>query len=133
MKKLVFLFFAFAMMQVSAQNLSSIASSASSGSMIENLASDQVKNLTKKLNLSESQQQLVSGLVVSQLKSEKFQKLLGSLGADKLMGSSNTSDNTAEQTDKIQSALLGDEGFQKEMGSVLDKKQMETMKSYIPR
>lgn len=100
--------------------------SSSGNSMIENLAADQVKSFTKKLNLNEKQQEQVSGLVVSQLKSEKFKKMLGSLGADKLMGSS-------DNTDRIQSALLSDEGFQKEMGSILDEKQMETMKTYIPK
>lgn len=132
MKKLIFLFFAFCMMQMSAQNMPTMAKSDSSsnGSMIENLAADQVKSLTKKLNLNEKQQEQVSGLVVSQLKSEKFQKIIGSLGADSLMGSKK---DDASQTDKIQSTLLSDESFQKEMGSILDAKQMETMKTYIPR
>jgi len=39
---------------------------------------------------------------------------------------------SSDNTDRIQSALLSDEGFQKEMGSILDEKQMETMKTYIP-
>ena len=131
MKKLLFLFFAFSMMQVSAQNLSSMTKSAStsSNSMIENLASDQVKSLTKKLNLNEKQQEQVSGLVVSQMKTEKFKKMLSGLGADKLMSSGDNND----QTEKIQSALMSDESFQKEMGSILDEKQMETMKTYIPK
>lgn len=128
MKKLLFLFFACSMMHISAQDLSTMAKSDSSSgnSMIENLAADQVKSFTKKLNLNEKQQEQVSGLVVSQLKSEKFKKMLGSLGADKLMGSS-------DNTDRIQSALLSDESFQKEMGSILDEKQMEVMKTYIPK
>lgn len=128
MKKLLFLFFACSMMHISAQDLSTMAKSDSSSgnSMIENLAADQVKSFTKKLNLNEKQQEQVSGLVVSQLKSEKFKKMLGSLGADKLMSSS-------DNTDRIQSALLSDESFQKEMGSILDEKQMEAMKTYIPK
>src|SRR5690606_30330258 len=115
MKKLLFLFFACSMMHISAQDLSTMAKSDSSSgnSMIENLAADQVKSFTKKLNLNEKQQEQVSGLMVS-------------LGADKLMGSS-------DNTDRIQSALLSDESFQKEMGSILDEKQMETMKTYIPK
>ncbi|TYA53166.1 hypothetical protein [Formosa maritima] len=131
MKKLLFLFFAFSMMQVSAQNLSSMSKSVSSStsSLIENLASDQVENLTKKLNLNEKQQKQVSVLVVSQLKSEKFQKMIGSLGTDKLMGSGDKSD----QTEKIQSALMSDDNFQKGMSTILDEKQMETMKKYIPK
>lgn len=130
MKKLLFLFFAFGMMQVSAQNLSSLSKSgASSSSMIESLASDQVKSLTKKLDLNEKQQDQVSDLVVSQLKSDKFQKLLGSVGADKMLSSKSNED----QTEKLQSALLGDEDFRKEMGSVLDEKQMEKMDAYVPK
>jgi hypothetical protein len=131
MKKLVFLFFVFATVQISAQNLSSITKSdaSSGGSMIENLAADQVKSLTKKLNLNETQQEQVSKLVVGQLRSEKFQKMLGSFGTSKTMNS----ESSADQTDKIQSTLLSDQSFQKEMGSILDDKQMETMKSYIPR
>ncbi|MCX7546847.1 hypothetical protein OS188_02650 [Xanthomarina sp. F1114] len=128
MKKLLFLFFAFGMMQVSAQDLNSLSKSgASSTSMIESLASDQVKSLTKKLNLNEKQQEQVSGLVVSQLRSDKFQKLIGSFGADKLMSSN------SDQTENLQAALLGEESFQKDMSSVLDKKQMEKMKSLIPQ
>jgi hypothetical protein len=131
MKKLLFLFFAFSMMQVSAQNLSSMKKSASSSSssMIENLAADQVESLAKKLNLNENQQKQVSGFVVGQLKSEKFQKMIASLGSDSELRALDNSN----QTDKIQSALLSDEGFQKEMSSVLDEKQMETMKKYIPK
>ncbi|MCX7550836.1 hypothetical protein [Xanthomarina sp. F2636L] len=131
MKKLLFLFFAFSMIQVSAQNLSSTSKSASSsnGSMIENLASDQVKSLTRKLNLNEKQQEQVSGLVINQLKSDKFQKIISGLGADSLMNSK----DGASQTDNLQSALLSDEVFQKEMGSVLDKEQMEKMKVLIPQ
>ncbi len=131
MKKLVFLFFAFGMMQVSAQDLSSMAKGvvSSSNSMVESLAADQVKSLTKKLNLNEAQQEQASGLVVSQLKSEKFQKLLGNVGADKLTVSKGASGNT----DEIQNALLLDKDFQNDMSSVLDDEQMKTMKSFMPK
>lgn len=131
MKKLLFLFFAFCMMHVSAQTLSSVSKSAtsSSSSMIQGIAADQVKNLTKKLNLNESQQEQVSGLVVSQLKTEKFQKLLKNVGADKLL-SSGDSDKVTEQ---VQNALLTDSDFRKEMGTVLDDKQMKTMEGYMPK
>ncbi|WP_223032842.1 hypothetical protein [Hanstruepera marina] len=131
MKKLLFLFLAFGMMQVSGQTLSSLSKSAtsSSSSMIESLAENQVESLTKKLNLSESQQKQVSGLVVSQLKSEKFQKMLSGIGADKLIGSGETS----KVDEQVQNALLLDKDFQKGMSSVLDDKQMETMKGYMPK
>ena len=131
MKKLLFLFFAFCMMQVTGQTLSSATKMAtsSSSSMLEGLAADQVKSLTKKLNLNEAQQEQVSGLVVSQLKTEKFQKLIGSIGGSALSSSSKENDTT----DKIQSALLNDQDFQKGMGSILDEKQMKTMDSYRPK
>jgi hypothetical protein len=115
------------MLQVSAQDLTSLKNSAlsSGNSMIESLAADQVKSLTKKLNLNESQQEQVSSLVVSQLKSEKFQKMLGSLSPNSLMGSK----DSGAQTDKIQNALMEDQEFQKSLSSVLDDEQKENLKA----
>lgn len=131
MKKVLFLFFALSMIQVSGQDLKSLTGSAtsSSSSMIEGLASDQVKSLTKKLNLNESQQNQVSGLVVSQLKSEKFQKMIGGLNADKLMGSS----DKGSQTEQISKTLMEDKDFQKGMNSILDDKQKKAMNSSIDK
>ena len=131
MKKLIFLFFAFTVMHVSGQNLKSLSKSVTSagGPMIEGLAADQVKSLTKKLNLNESQQEMVSGLVVSQLKSEKFQKLIGNLGGNSMM---NSSDKDAT-TKKIESALLNDQEFQKGMSSIIDENQMKTLETFIPK
>lgn len=127
MRKLLFLCFAVSMLQVSAQDLTSLKDSAmsSGNSMIENLAADQVKSLTKTLNLSESQQEQVSGLVVSQLRSEKFQKMLGSVSPNSLMGSKDKSD----KTEKIQNALMEDQEFQKGLSSVLDEEQKEMLKA----
>lgn len=131
MKKLLFLFFAFGMMQISAQDLSSMSKSdaSSSNSMVEGLAADQVKSLTKKLNLNEAQQEQVSSLVVSLLKSKKFKKIISNSGTDKLSSSKDSSN----QTDKIQLALLSDESFQNEMIPILDEIQMINMKKIIPR
>ena len=130
MKKLVFLFCVFTMMHVSGQNLKSLSKSvpAAGDPMLVELAGNQVKSLTKKLSLNESQQEMVSGLVMSQLKSEKFQKLISSLGADSLMNSGEKDD----ATNKIQSALLNDQDFQKGMSSIIDKNQIKTMETYIP-
>ena len=52
MKKLLLIAIALVGMQLSAQNLTSLSSAASSesSSMIDKLASDQVKKLTKQLN-----------------------------------------------------------------------------------
>ncbi|WP_250433079.1 hypothetical protein [Hanstruepera flava] len=131
MKKLLFLFLAFSVMQVSGQTLSSMSKSttASSSSMIEGLAANQVESLAKKLNLNETQQKQVSGLVVSQLKSEKFQKMLSGIGADKLIGSGETS----KVDEQVQNALLLDKDFQKGMSSVLDDKQMKAMNGFTPK
>ena len=118
-------------MHVSGQNLKSLSKSVTSagGPMIEGLAADQVKSLTKKLNLNESQQEMVSGLVVSQLKSEKFQKLIGNSGGNSMM---NSSDKDAT-TKKIESALLNDQEFQKGMSSIIDENQMKTLETFIPK
>ena len=131
MKKLLFLLIAFSMMQVSAQTLSSASKNAttSNGTMIERLATDQVKSLTKKLDLNKTQQEQVSGLVVNQLKSEQFQKLLSDLSVDKVTGSG-VSEKSHEQ---IQNALLLDKEFVKGMGSILDEDQMKTMEGYTPK
>lgn len=122
MKKLIILSLAFVTLQLSAQDLKSLTSKAtSSSSLIEGLAADQVKKLTKSLNLSEAQQSQVSDLVVSQLKSDKMSKLIGSLSPDKLLGSSTTEENNAKITD----ALNSDPEFQKELKTILDEDQIQ--------
>jgi len=134
MKKLSILCIVFFTMQISAQDLNSMVSKGesmtsdanSSSSMIESFAGDQVKVLTKKLNLSEPQQEQVSGLVVSQLKSDKFKKLIGGLGADKLLDSGSSK---KEQSKQITKALYEDPEFKKEMSSILNDEQNEKMKS----
>jgi hypothetical protein len=127
MKKILLFLFTLCIFQVSAQDISSLKNSAttSSSSMIENLAVDQVKSLTKKLNLNETQQAQVSDLVIGQLKSDKFQKLIGSMGTDKLL-SSNSSN-----TDKLQNALIADKDFQKDLKSVLDEEQTKKLNESI--
>ena len=127
MKKILLFLFALSIIQVYAQDLSSIKNTAttSSSSMIEKLAADQVKSLTKKLNLSETQQAQVSDLVIGQLKSDKFQKLIGSMGSDKLL-SANSSN-----TEKLQNALIADKDFQKDLKSVLDEEQTKKLNESI--
>ena len=124
MKKLIMLFLAFVTMQVSSQNLESLSSKAteatSSSSLIDKLAGDQVKKLTKKLNLSDSQQEQVSGLVVSQLKSEKFSKLISDFSTDKLLGSSSSKE---EKSDKLTEALANDPEFKSKLIPILDEEQ----------
>ncbi|SFN93057.1 hypothetical protein SAMN04487989_106158 [Bizionia echini] len=130
MKKLLLIAIALVGMQLSAQNLNSLSSAASSesSSMIDKLASDQVKKLTKKLNLNESQQKMASDLVVSQLKSPKFQKLIGD-SAGKLLGSSGSSD----QLDDISRALLDEPKFQDDMKKVLDEDQKKEFSEMLPK
>lgn len=122
MKKLLFLSFALMTFLSYGQELKSISNSANAAtkmmdqsSMFDKLAGDQVKKLTKKLNLSDSQQKQVTDLVVKQLKSEKFQKLLGKYSPDQLMGSA--------ASDKLTSSLLADDSFKKELGGVLNEEQ----------
>lgn len=131
MIKLLFLFFAFSLLQVSAQNKTSTLQSETSttSSMLESLATDQVTNLNKILNLNKTQEEQVSGLVMSQLKSIKFQNLLGSIDRDAYM----KSENNDELTEKVQNRLFLDKDFQKSMASVLDEEQLKIMTRYTPK
>ncbi|PNQ75260.1 hypothetical protein C1T31_03770 [Hanstruepera neustonica] len=115
-------------MPVMGQNITPLNQSAGK-SMLEVLADDQVQILTSRLNLNEKQQAQVSALVLKSLKSAKFQKLLGVKGE----GSLSNADSIGTQSEKIQNTLLLDKDFQKDMSSVLDDKQMETMKDYMPK
>ena len=132
MKHLVMLFIAFATFTAGAQDLKSLSKQAGTqsmsmdeGSFIDKFAGDQVKKLTKKLNLSEKQQSQVSDLVVSQLKSDKFQKLIGSFSPTELMGRS------AEN--KISGALKEDDTFKKGMDEILSADQMKMMTSKVEK
>jgi hypothetical protein len=145
MKKLIILLLAFVTMQVSSQSLESLNSKTkevtkakdatkelptSSTSFIDKIAGDQVKKLTKKLNLSESQQSQVSDLVVSQLKSEKFSKLIGSLTPEKLLGSGDSKEvNSAKLTD----ALANDPDFKSGMDSILEDDQKAKLSALTPK
>ena len=107
---------------LSAQDLKSLSKSAEgittttdNNSFIDKFAGDQVKKLTKKLNLSEKQQSQVSDLVVSQLKSEKVQKLISSYAPNQLMGSA--------AQDKISKTVMGNSAFQNGMDKILTDEQ----------
>ena len=130
MKKIVLLLvLTFVSVQTYAQDLNSLSKKAtestSSSYLIDKLAGDQVKKFTKKLNLSEAQQEQVSSLVVSQLKSDKFSKLISGFSPDKLLGSG----SKEEQSDKLTKALASDPEFQKDMGDILNEEQKATMES----
>lgn len=92
-----------------------VTKSVDQSSFVEKFAGDQVKKLTQKFNLSETQQTQVSDLVVSQLKTEKFQKLIGSFSPTQLMGSG--------AQDKISSSLMESDEFKAGMDKVLTEEQ----------
>ena len=122
MKKLIILLLTLAAFSVEAQSLKTLTDKAETAtesvdqsSFIDKLAGDQVKKLTKKLNLSDKQQTQVSDLVVTQLKSDKFQKLIGSFSPEQLLsgGSNNT----------VSKALANDAGFKSDMDKILNEDQ----------
>jgi len=111
---------------LNAQDLKSLTKSASETteevgktSFIEKFAGDQVKQLAKKLSLSDKQQTMVSDLVVSQLKTEKFQNLISSFSPSQLMGSK-------AQT-KIADSLMKSEGFNSGLDKVLSDEQKKML------
>lgn len=127
MKKLIILFVTLAAFSVEAQSLKTMtdkvektASSADQGSFIDKFAGDQVKKLTKKLNLSEQQQSQASDLVVSQLKSPKFQKLIGSFSPEQLLSGGASKD--------LSKALNNDTDFKSGMSDILTDDQKGEMK-----
>ncbi len=128
MKKLLFIFFACSMMQVMGQEITPLSES-DSKTITGNVAEAQMTLLSERLNLNEAQQGVVVNMVTSQLRSEKFQKLLATIGVEKLMDASK-SDEVNEQ---IQNALLLDASFKKTMGYVLDTNQKQSMEDYTPK
>jgi hypothetical protein len=127
MKKLIILFAVLAAFSVEAQSLKTMtdkvektASSIDQSSFVDKFAGDQVKKMTKKLNLSEKQQSQASDLVVSQLKSPKFQKLIGSFSPQKLLSGGANKD--------ITKVLKSDEGFKSGMNDILTDDQKSEMK-----
>lgn len=119
------------MFQVNAQNLESVSSDVtdkatsvkaeavpSTNSLIDSFAADQVSTLTKKLNLDKGQQEQVTSLIVSQLKTDKYSKLLSS-ATDNAVGSS----SMAKQKGDLTKALYTDPSFQKKLSSILTKDQ----------
>lgn len=122
MKKIVLLgALLFVGMHLQAQDLNSLSSSVktsntlNSDALIDSFAKDQVGNLTKSLNLSDGQQSQISSLITSQLKTEKFQKLLGK--ASLSGGSSNQYVAIAKQ-------LYNDPTVKKGMAKILNKTQL---------
>jgi hypothetical protein len=122
MKKLFLLLAIGLTFSLNAQDLKSLSKakegvtkSLDQSSFVEKFAGDQVKKLTEKFNLSEAQQTQVSDLVVSQLKTEKFQKLIGSFSPAQLMGSG--------AQDKISSSLMESDEFKAGMDKVPTEEQ----------
>lgn len=110
---------------LSAQDLKSLSdakdsvSNSAQSSFIENFAGDQVKKLAKKLNLSDTQQTQVSNLVVSQLNTDKFQKLINSFSPTQLMA--------GKAQDKIADSLMKDNDFKSGLDNVLSEEQKKIL------
>lgn len=124
MKKLIILFVTLAAFSAEAQSLKTMtdkvektAAPVDQSSFIDKLAGDQVKKLTKKLNLSETQQSQVSDLVVTQLKSDKFQKMIGSFSPEQLLSGGASKD--------VSKALTSDADFKSGMSEILTDDQKE--------
>ena len=127
MKKLIILFTVLAAFTIEAQSLKTMtdkvektAGTADQSSFIDKFAGDQVKKLTKKLKLSEKQQDQASDLVVSQLKSPKFQKLIGSFSPEQLLAGG--------AKKEVSKALENDEDFKSGMSDILTDEQKATVK-----
>ena len=129
MKLIAILFFSLFALGAQAQNLNSLSKAAASAtSMLDDdtigkIAGDQVMKLAKKLNLSEPQQKKVTDLVVNQLKTEKFQKMLSNYSGDELMGS--------EASDDISKELMTDASFNKDLDKVLTDDQKKASRSMM--
>ena len=131
MKKLLFVFIALAVAQVSAQEIKSVKSAEKamttqtskmqSDTMIEQLASSQTRSLAKKLALSDSQSEQVSNLVVTHLKSPKMQEMLAMYSPEKYLGDSGTA--------AIQSFLFKEKSFTNGLGKILNEDQMTKFKA----
>jgi hypothetical protein len=127
MKKIIILFAVLVAFSVEAQSLKTMTDkvekesvSMDQSSFIDKFAGDQVKELTKKLKLSEKQQTQVSDLVVSQLKSPKFQKLIGSFSPEQLLAGGASKD--------ISEALSNDTDFKSGMNGILTDEQKSKSK-----
>lgn len=127
MKKLIILLLTLAAFSVEAQSLKTLTDKAETAtesvdqsSFIDKLAGDQVKKLTKKLNLSDKQQTQVSDLVVTQLKSDKFQKLIGSFSPEQLLSGS--------AKKEVSKALTNDADFKSGMSEILTDEQKKSVK-----
>lgn len=97
------------------KSVSNVSSSIDEKSFIGNFAADQVEKLAEKFNLSDKQQTQVSNLVVSQLKSEKFQKLISSFSPAQLMRKKTQS--------KIADSLMEDQEFKSGLDELLTEEQ----------
>lgn len=132
MKNIVIVAFSLMTLLSFGQNLKTYTSHASASdkvlnesSLVHNLANDQVKKLTKKLNLSETQQQQVSNLVESQLKREKFQKLIGQYSPNEKLGE--------DARDQLYETLLADDTFKSNLASLLNSNQQTKLLSSMSK
>ena len=127
MKKLVILFVLLVAFGVEAQSKKTMTDkvkaesvSTSQSTFLDQFANDQVKKFTKILKLSEQQQSQVSDLVMTQLKSPKFKKLIGSMSSEKLSSGAANKDFSV--------ALENDTDFKNSMNFILTDDQKVKMK-----
>ena len=126
MKKLVILFVLLVAFGVEAQSKKTMTDkvkvesvSASQITFLDQFANDQVKKFTKILKLSKQQQSQVSDLVMTQLKSPKFKKLIGSMSSEKLSSGAANKDFSV--------ALENDTDFKNSMNVILTEDQKVKM------
>lgn len=94
---------------------------------VESVSAIQTKKLSKFLNLSDSQVELVNGLVSKHLKSDKYTKLLTQLSGNKM----SKAVQKEEGFDELSAELYNDKDFSKDINSVLDDKQQESYKELV--
>lgn len=127
MKKLIIIFVLLVAFSVEAQSKKTMTDkvkvesvSTSQSTFLDQFANVQVKKFTKILKLSEQQQSQVSDLVMTQLKSPKFQKLIGSMSSEKLSSGAANKDFSV--------ALENDTDFKNSMNVILTEDQKVKMK-----
>lgn len=87
----------------------------------------QTKKLSKFLNLSDNQFELVNGLIGKHLKSDKYAKLLSQLSGNTMSKAMPKKDGL----DSLSAELYNDTDFTKDINVILDDKQKESYKEMV--
>lgn len=94
----------------------------------QNLSELQGRKLAKYLNLSQDQFTSVTGLIEKYLNTDKYQKIIGSLTNEHVK---TISKSPNFEQDYVSATLFVDESFTKELGTMIDTKQMSVFKELI--